>query len=139
MVLDASLINTQYYKVPIKGKWNNPEKIVEPSSSPQCSSYWKVSLRVVFNYGQSTYLPYLTAYKAHWCLKCTPISEEQINKKLSNNFKRDEINMMNIINDNTFNLHNSLLNYDIRYTKVTLKSKQKRIARLPISTDYHEF
>ena len=31
---------------------------------------------------------------------------------------------MNIINDNTFNLHNSLLDNDNRYMKVTQKSKQ---------------
>ena len=30
---------------------------------------------------------------------------------------------MNIIKDNTFNLHNSLLNNNNRYMKVTLKSK----------------
>ena len=35
---------------------------------------------------------------------------------------------MNIINDNTFNLHNSLLNNDTRYKKVTLKSKLIDIA-----------
>ena len=32
MVLDTSLLNTQYYKVRIKGK-------VAPSLTPQCSSY----------------------------------------------------------------------------------------------------
>ena len=47
-------------------------------------------------------------------------------KKQSINIKRDEINMMNII---TFNLHNSLLNNDNRYMKVTLKSKLIGIAR----------
>ena len=31
---------------------------------------------------------------------------------------------MNIINDDTFNMHNNLLNNDNRYMKVTLKSKQ---------------
>ena len=30
MVLDASLLNTQYYKVQIKGKWSNPGKKVAP-------------------------------------------------------------------------------------------------------------
>ena len=43
--------------------------------------------------------------------------------KQSTNIKRDEINKMNIINDTTFNVHNSCLNYDNRYIKVTLKSK----------------
>ena len=61
------------------------------------------------------------AYKTHMCIRYTSISAEQIpsqppNKQKSNqsaNIKRDEIN----------NLHNSLLNYDNRYMKVTLKSK----------------
>ena len=44
-------------------------------------------------------------------------------KKQSTNIKRDEINIMNIINDNTFNLDNSLLNNNNRYMKVTLNSK----------------
>ena len=31
MVLDASLLNTQHYKVQIKGKWNNPgEGVASP-------------------------------------------------------------------------------------------------------------
>ena len=41
MVLDASLLNTQYYKVRIKGKLSNPGKGVVPSPTFQCSSYWK--------------------------------------------------------------------------------------------------
>ena len=43
---------------------------------------------------------------------------------------------MNNINANTFNLHNSLFNYDNRYMKVTLKSKIIGVARLLISADY---
>ena len=35
--------------------------------------------------------------------------------KQSTNIKRDEINIMNIIKDNNFNLHNSLLNNDNKY------------------------
>ena len=31
MVLDASLLNTQHYKVWLKGKWSNPEKLVVAS------------------------------------------------------------------------------------------------------------
>ena len=37
MVLDASLLNTHYYKVPIKGKYSNPGKGVVPSPTPQWS------------------------------------------------------------------------------------------------------
>ena len=36
-------------------KWNNPGKRVAPLLTPQCSSYWKESLRVAFDYGQPTY------------------------------------------------------------------------------------
>ena len=50
-------------------------------------------------------------------------------KKTGSNIKRDEINTMNIINDNTFNQYNSLLNNDNSYTKVTLKSKLIEVVR----------
>ena len=46
---------------------------------------------------------------------------------------------MYIINDNTFNLHNSLLNNDNRYIKVTLQSKLIGVAWQLISVDYREF
>ena len=39
MVLDASLLITQHYKVQIKVKWSNPGKGVLPAPTPQCSSY----------------------------------------------------------------------------------------------------
>ena len=39
IVRDASLLNTQYYKVRIKVKWRNPEKGVAPSLTSRCSSY----------------------------------------------------------------------------------------------------
>ena len=48
MVLDASLLNTQHYKVWIKGK-------VEQSREG-CSSYRKGSLRVTLDYGRQLYL-----------------------------------------------------------------------------------
>ncbi len=38
MELDASLLNTQDYKVHIKGKWSNPGKEVAPSPIPRCNS-----------------------------------------------------------------------------------------------------
>ena len=41
MVLDATLLNTQHYKVRIKVKWSNPGKGVVPSPTPWCSSYRK--------------------------------------------------------------------------------------------------
>ena len=46
MVHDTSLLNTQQYKVHIKGKVSNPRKGVVPSSTPRCSSYRKESLLV---------------------------------------------------------------------------------------------
>ena len=55
------------------------------------------------------------------------------------NIKHDEINITNIINDNFFNLHNSLLNNDNRYMKVTLKSKLIGVARQLISPDFGKF
>ena len=39
MVFNASLLNTQHYKVHIKGKWSNPVKGVMPSPTHQCNSY----------------------------------------------------------------------------------------------------
>ena len=41
MVLDASLVNTQHYKVRIKGKVEQSRKGVAPSPTPWCSSYRK--------------------------------------------------------------------------------------------------
>ena len=49
MVLDATLLNTQQYKVRIKGKVSNPGKWVLPSLTPRCSSYWKGSFRVTLD------------------------------------------------------------------------------------------
>ena len=43
-------------------------------------------------------------------MRCTPILAGQIKKKQSTFIKRDEIDIMNFINENTFNLHNRLLN-----------------------------
>ena len=54
MILNVSLLNTQNYKVRIKGKWSNPDKGVAPST-PGCSSYWKGSLRVALDYDRPTY------------------------------------------------------------------------------------
>ena len=50
MVLDATLLNTQHYKVRIKVKWSNPGKGVVLSPTFWCSSYRKGSLRVTLDY-----------------------------------------------------------------------------------------
>ena len=39
MVLDVCLLNTQYFKVWIKGKWSNPRKGAVHPPSPWSSSY----------------------------------------------------------------------------------------------------
>ena len=47
MVLDASLLNTQHYKVRIKGKVKQSKEIeLCPSPTTWCSSYWKGSLQL---------------------------------------------------------------------------------------------
>ena len=56
MVLDASLLNTQHYKVRIKGKVKQSREGVAPSPTPWCSSYRKGSLRVTLDYGRQLYL-----------------------------------------------------------------------------------
>ena len=58
MVLDASLLNTQHYKVRIKGKVEQSREGVAPSPTHWCSSYRKVSLRVTLDYGRQLYFTY---------------------------------------------------------------------------------
>ena len=64
MVLDASLLNTQYYK--IKVKCSNPGKEVAPSPTPWCSSYQKGSLWVTLIYGRQLYNNYIYTYMCVW-------------------------------------------------------------------------
>ena len=64
MVLDASLLNTQHYKVQIKGKVEQSREGVVPSSTHWCSSYRKGSLRVTLDYGRQLYLLIFTSYPA---------------------------------------------------------------------------
>ena len=66
-------------------------------------------------------------YKTHPNFSRT--NQETFLAKQSTNIKRDEINVMNIINGITFNLHYSLLNNSNWYLKVNLKSKLIGIAR----------
>ena len=60
MVLDASLLNTQQYKVRIKDKVEQSREGVTPSPTPWCSSYRKGSLRVTLDYGRQ--LKYIYIY-----------------------------------------------------------------------------
>ena len=68
----------------------------------------------------------MTDYKTH-----PNFSRANQEKKKRINIKSDEINIMNIINDNTFNLHNSLLNNDNR--KIFLRIS-KNISKVKIKT-----
>ena len=61
MVLDASLLNTQHYKVRIKGKVEQSREGVAPSPTHWCSSYRKGSLRVTLDYGRQLYF-YFNCY-----------------------------------------------------------------------------
>ena len=81
MVLDASLLNTQHYKVRIKGKVGQSMERVAPSPTHWCSSYRKGSLRVTLDYGRQLYLLinlgnsrcFCQGYegsKPYWSVKC---------------------------------------------------------------------
>ena len=52
VLTDASLLNTQHYKVRIKGKVEPSREGVAPSPTSWCSSYRKGSLRVTLDYGR---------------------------------------------------------------------------------------
>ena len=56
MVLDASLLNTQHYKVRIKGKVEQSREGVAPSPTHWCSSYRKGILRVTPMVANFTYI-----------------------------------------------------------------------------------
>ena len=56
MVLDASLLNTQHYRVQNKGKVEQTREGVALSPTPWCSSYRKGSLRVTLDYGRQLLL-----------------------------------------------------------------------------------
>ena len=62
MVLDASLLNTQHYKVQIKGKVEQSREGVAPSPTPWCSSYRKGKLRVTLHYGHQLSFFYIDVY-----------------------------------------------------------------------------
>ena len=51
------------------------------------------------------------------------------NQEKSTNIKRDDIDIINIVNDNNFDLHNSHLNKDYRYMKIILSSKLLGVAK----------
>ena len=71
MVLDASLLNTQHYKVRIKGKVEQSREGVAPSPTHWCSSYRKGSLRVTLDYGRQLYFLLILANKVELCDSAT--------------------------------------------------------------------
>ena len=70
MVLDTSLLNTQHYKVQIKGKVEPSREGVAPSPTPWCSSYRKGSLRVTLDYGRQLYLLTYLGWRPEDCPVC---------------------------------------------------------------------
>ena len=75
MVLDASLLNTQHYKVRIKGKVEQFREGVAPSPTPWCSSYRKGSLRVTLDYGRQLYFTFTIWFQAFLSNKIIIIQE----------------------------------------------------------------
>ena len=57
MVLDTSLLNTQQYKVRIKGKMEQSREKSSALPTLRCSSYWKGSPLVALDYSHQLYLP----------------------------------------------------------------------------------
>ena len=56
IVIDAFSLNTYPWSILYNTKWNNPGKGVAPSPTSQCSSYWKGSFWIAFNYSWPTYI-----------------------------------------------------------------------------------
>ena len=53
-VLDTILLNTQHYKVSIKGKVGQSREVA-PFLTPWCNSFWKEILRVTFDQDRQLY------------------------------------------------------------------------------------
>ena len=91
MVLDAPLLNTQHYKVRIKGKVEQSWEGVAPSPKPWCSSYRKGSLRVTLDYGRQLYFFYLLILPPSWLvgiMPCPRKSQENSTKEKTATDKR---------------------------------------------------
>ena len=56
IVLDASLLNTQHYKVQIKGKVEQFREGIAPSPTPWSSNNRKGNLRVTLDYGRQQHV-----------------------------------------------------------------------------------
>ena len=89
MVLDASLLSTQHYKVRIKGKVEQSRKGVVPYPTHWCSSYRKGSLRVTLDYGRQLYFYlYIYIYIYIQNMKET-FNQEKERIKIEKNKKKD--------------------------------------------------
>ena len=114
MVPNTSILNTQHYKVRIKGKWSNPGKGVTPFPtspywkgrlqvtlnydhqlyypgkgvtpfpSPRCSSYWKGSLRIALIYGWPTLLIIENDWNTFWIVVFTILQTTNTHSKAMN-------------------------------------------------------
>ena len=67
MVFDAALLNSQHYKVRIKGKVEQSGNRVMPSYTPWCSNYWKGSFLIP--------LDFINIYVIFFELDCSAIKE----------------------------------------------------------------
>ena len=72
MVLDTSLLNTQYYKLLSRVKWSNPEEGVMSPLTPWCCSYCKGSLRVAVDYGRQLIYIYISKVKLATIVEANP-------------------------------------------------------------------
>ena len=78
MVLDASLLNTQHYKVRIKGKVEQSREGVAPSPTHWCSSYRKGSLPVTLDYGRQLYLYICSSHRSISFCESMPLLRESV-------------------------------------------------------------
>ena len=71
MVLDATLLNTQHYKIRIKVKWSNPGKGVVPSPMPTFFTYLYLEVMIL----DLTREPFLNVIFTHFSTpNCIPMS-----------------------------------------------------------------
>ena len=61
---------------------------------------------------------------------CSRENQEKVLMKEITNIKCDEINIMNSVNDNTFNLHDSLLNNDNRSGEIVDFGKSDKMVKV---------
>ena len=87
------LFNIQHYKVRLKDKVEQSREEVAPSTTHQCSSFWKESLQVTLDSGRQidfffVYCQIGWGCKIHWLHRCNPIytklNEIHIFKRIDN-------------------------------------------------------